>query len=212
MWLLRECNRRFLQLVTSPTYCSNGTSSKCSNSYLLRSAAVCHRHCSSSPQKYQHSFQLNRPLFRGYHCFMKNTTCIQTGHPFPLCDIQRVYFTPFSTCVQRENPRILNSVNKFPKKSILSSSFHSSQRFRDIPDYLKGSVSEVDNIFDDFLREEFEGNLDDDMTEDILEFLNSRLLLYEETESSFMVPCHMCSSDHTSRSQEIIIDKISGKV
>lgn len=126
--------------------------------------------------------------------------------------IHRYHCASYSTCfkgILNQSTNLSNShvgLSKIPSVSI-----HSSVCRRDIPDYLKGIISEVASAEDDLLNENFEDEVENDMEDEILEFLNSHLLLYEETESSFMLPCLLCSADdQTTRSQEIIIDKNSG--
>ncbi|KAK7060659.1 hypothetical protein SK128_018824 [Halocaridina rubra] len=118
-------------------------------------------------------------------------------------------------------PLGFTAYSKFSRFSFLGSQFkplmassparlHTSAFKRDIPHYLQGNVSEVTTIDDD-LYDEFEDGFENDMEDEISEFLNSRLIPYEETESSFTIPCHTCSLESQgSRPQEIFVDKNSG--
>ncbi|XP_045613950.1 mitochondrial DNA helicase isoform X1 [Procambarus clarkii] len=88
---------------------------------------------------------------------------------------------------------------------------HTSVLRQDIPEYLQGSISEVASVDDDLFDDEMENVLANDMEDDIVDFLTSHLIPYEETDTSFTVQCPSCSTkDSETRVQEIFVDKNSG--
>ncbi|XP_063611381.1 mitochondrial DNA helicase-like [Penaeus indicus] len=88
---------------------------------------------------------------------------------------------------------------------------HTSSKKRDIPEYLQGNISEVASLEDDLLLDELEEEEGNDMGEDIVDFLTSHLIAYEETATSFTVQCPACSKeDKSARPQEVFVDKNSG--
>lgn len=88
---------------------------------------------------------------------------------------------------------------------------HTSSKKRDIPEYLQGNISEVASLEDDLLLNDLEEEEGNDMEEDIVEFLTSHLIAYEETATSFTVQCPACSKeDNSARPQEVFVDKNSG--
>lgn len=89
--------------------------------------------------------------------------------------------------------------------------FHTSFLRKDIPEYLYGNVSEVRGVENDLYDEELEEDLYNDMEDDIVDFLTSRLIAYEETDTSFVIQCPTCSTKECdSRVQGIFVDKNSG--
>ncbi|XP_076042579.1 mitochondrial DNA helicase isoform X3 [Oratosquilla oratoria] len=78
-----------------------------------------------------------------------------------------------------------------------------------VPDYLKGNVSLVPEL-EDGLYEEDDIEETDGIEDDIIEFLNSRSIGYEEMETNYIVQCPACAKDNPSKIQEIFIDKTSG--
>lgn len=93
----------------------------------------------------------------------------------------------------------------------LQSGIHTSSKKRDIPEYLQGNISEVASLEDDLLLDDPEEEEGNDMEEDIVDFLTSHLIAYEETATSFTVQCPSCSKeDNSTRPQEIFVDKNSG--
>lgn len=89
---------------------------------------------------------------------------------------------------------------------------HTSSKKRDIPEYLQGNISEVASLEDDLLLNDLEEEEGNDMEEDIVDFLTSHLIAYEETATSFTVQCPACSKeDNSARPQEVFVDKNSGQ-
>lgn len=89
--------------------------------------------------------------------------------------------------------------------------FHTSVFRKDIPEYLYGNVSEVSSAENDLLDEELEDDVHNDLEDDIVDFLTSRLISYEETDTSFVIHCPTCSTKECdSRVQGIFVDKNSG--
>lgn len=110
-----------------------------------------------------------------------------------------------------------NDPHGMPIKSLRKISFicerlvHTEPPHRDIPAYLQGNVSEVNIDEEDLSDDELVEELYKDMEDDILEYLIPRLISYEETDTSFVIPCPHCSkSEPDTSNQEIFIDKNSG--
>lgn len=137
--------------------------------------------------------------------------------------VQKIYTSPerlkslssSSTLVVNSNKK--NYPSNMPIMSLRKITFtsgrlvHTEPPHRDVPAYLQGNVSEInideEDLFDDDLVEE----LYKDMEDDILEYLIPRLISYEETDTSFVIPCPHCSkSEPDTSNQEIFIDKNSG--
>ncbi|KAK8379163.1 hypothetical protein O3P69_019186 [Scylla paramamosain] len=83
---------------------------------------------------------------------------------------------------------------------------------RDIPEYLLGYISQVtaeSDLLGDELEEEEE---EKDMEDDIVDFLNTRILTFEETDTSFVLPCPTCprKNEEETKLNEIFVDKNSG--
>lgn len=86
---------------------------------------------------------------------------------------------------------------------------HSSPSSRcDIPQYLAGSISEVEIPEEE---DEME-NLENEMQDEIIEFLSSRAIVFEETDSSFVVECPTCRGTQGKHpnAQDIFVDKHTG--
>ncbi|XP_068248280.1 mitochondrial DNA helicase [Palaemon carinicauda] len=204
MWLHKVWNRK--ASIPVKNICLQNSVSRCHN-YLVKNTA--YYYCQGSNILQEEKF-LKATLLRG---FQRHHSLIHGVNAFTRKfhnGIYRYQGTLYSPCFKGNLSHITNFSNSHIGK-IPSLSIHSSACRRDIPDYLKGNISEVESAEDDLLNEIFEDEVENDMEEEILEFLNSHLLLYEETESSFMLPCLLCSADdQATRSQEIIIDKNSG--
>lgn len=86
-----------------------------------------------------------------------------------------------------------------------SSSYHT-----DIPPYLMGSISEVAS------PEEVDeiDNVDNEREEEIIEFLSSRAIVFDETDTSFVVECPTCRGMQGKHchAQDIFVDKHTGNV
>ncbi|KAK3877154.1 hypothetical protein Pcinc_018109 [Petrolisthes cinctipes] len=88
---------------------------------------------------------------------------------------------------------------------------HTKSPHRDIPSYLQGNISKVSIAEDDLFDDELLEDLYKDMADDILEYLTPRLISYEETDTSFVIPCPHCSAtDPDTSNQDIFIDKNTG--
>ena len=77
----------------------------------------------------------------------------------------------------------------------------------DLPDYLVGSITEVDCPENEDQLEEVENELEDE----IIEFLTHRSISYDEMDCSFTVNCPTCTSTNVNKqSRDIFVDKHSG--
>lgn len=91
---------------------------------------------------------------------------------------------------------------------IHNSAYCNSQHPPDVPDYLVGSITD----FDCPETEEDMEEADNELEEEIIEFLTCRALPFVETDGSITIACPTCSSSkNVKQMRDIFIDKNSGK-
>lgn len=160
----------------------------------------------------------------------KNVTKVPQGHPLLRVNglyqshqqslhnwhyLSRLSMPPLSQSLRGTPYLLLNGphciLTRNPNTT-LQLGIHTSSKKRDIPEYLQGNISEVASLEDDLLLNDLEEEEGNDMEEDIVDFLTSHLIAYEETATSFTVQCPACSKeDNSARPQEVFVDKNSGQ-
>ncbi|XP_050739895.1 mitochondrial DNA helicase-like [Eriocheir sinensis] len=162
----------------------------------------------------------------------KNMTTFSSHNPSTFSTLRRSYGFPVPLWPYGVVPRVqwgsrdiltplrgtwhpCNSLYQMKYRLLHSSS---SSRQKDIPEYLLGSISEVDTAEDDLLGDDFEEEEEEEeeeekMEDEILDFLTPRLIPFEETDSSFVIPCPGCTNERDEdddKMKEIFVDKNSG--
>ncbi|CAL4072504.1 unnamed protein product, partial [Meganyctiphanes norvegica] len=109
------------------------------------------------------------------------------------------------------NENIKNTVNLLGYRRQIHTLNYVSNKKEDIPDYLEGNVSAAITIDEDLFDDEFDEDIQNELEDDIIDFLSSRAVIYEETDTSFIVQCPTCNHDeYSTRTQDIFVDKNSG--
>jgi len=105
----------------------------------------------------------------------------------------------------------LNQYDNSSKRNsryLLHTSSITCKDYSDIPDYLIDSISEVQSLEQE--KEDLKVT-ENDMEEDVSDYLISRCISYDETDSSFIVQCPSCSHNKDKfLSQDIFVDKHTG--